>query len=87
MALHLHGEVLILVFCPLLVVAELDRSPSGMIPVKYLVVSAWCSCFIYQVFVMGYTGYVSFTNYGQGHNSTKDDAISAILKVLPPEVA
>ncbi|MDO5081008.1 ABC transporter permease subunit [Buchananella hordeovulneris] len=35
---------------------------------------------IYQVFVMGYTGYVALTNYGQGHNSTKDDAITQILR-------
>ena len=50
-----------------------------MIPAKYLV-PGMVFLLIYQVFVMGYTGYVSFTNYGQGHNSTKDDAISAILK-------
>lgn len=34
---------------------------------------------IYQVFTIGYTGYVAFTNYGEGHNSTKSDAISALL--------
>ena len=28
---------------------------------------------------MAYTGYVAFTNYGDGHNSTKADAIEAIL--------
>lgn len=33
---------------------------------------------IYQLFVMAYTGYVAFTNYGDGHNSTKADAIAAI---------
>lgn len=50
-----------------------------MIPAKYLV-PGMVFLLIYQVFVMGYTGYVSFTNYGQGHNSTKDDAIASILK-------
>ncbi len=34
---------------------------------------------VYQVFVIGYTGFVAFTNYGDGHNSTKDDAIAALL--------
>ena len=34
---------------------------------------------VYQIFTMGYTGYVAFTNYGEGHNSTKSDAISALL--------
>lgn len=34
---------------------------------------------VYQVFVIGYTGFVAFTNYGDGHNSTKQDAIAALL--------
>ena len=50
-----------------------------MIPAKYLV-PGMVFLLIYQVFVMGYTGYVSFTNYGQGHNSTKEDAVASILK-------
>ena len=50
-----------------------------MIPAKYLV-PGMVFLLIYQVFVMGYTGYVSFTNYGQGHNSSKDDAIASILQ-------
>ena len=49
------------------------------IPAKYLV-PGMVFLLIYQVFVMGYTGYVSFTNYGQGHNSSKDDAIASILQ-------
>ncbi|MFF2372152.1 ABC transporter permease subunit [Agromyces sp. NPDC058110] len=32
----------------------------------------------YQIFAMAYTGYVAFTNYGDGHNSTKQDAIEQI---------
>lgn len=49
-----------------------------MIPAKYLVPGLFF-LLVYQVFVMAYTGYVSFTNYGDGHNSTKADAVSAIL--------
>jgi len=49
-----------------------------MIPAKYLV-PGMVFLLIYQVFVMGYTGYVSFTNYGNGHNSTKEDALHSIL--------
>ena len=49
-----------------------------MIPAKYLV-PGMVFLLIYQVFVMGYTGYVSFTNYGDGHNSTKEDALHSIL--------
>lgn len=51
---------------------------SKMIPAKYLV-PGMVFLLIYQVFVMGYTGYVSLTNYGQGHNSTKQDAVESLL--------
>jgi arabinogalactan oligomer/maltooligosaccharide transport system permease protein len=34
---------------------------------------------VYQVFVIAYTGYVAFTNYGDGHNSTKQHAVEALL--------
>lgn len=47
------------------------------IPGKYLV-PGLLFLLVYQLFVMAYTGYVAFTNYGDGHNSTKSDAISAI---------
>lgn len=33
----------------------------------------------FQVFVVLYTGFIAFTNYGDGHNSTKGDAIEALL--------
>ena len=44
---------------------------------KYLVPGV-IFLFAYQIFAIGYTGYVAFTNYGDGHNSTKEDAISQI---------
>jgi len=34
---------------------------------------------VYQIYVVGYTGWVAFTNYGDGHNSTKEQAIEALL--------
>lgn len=48
------------------------------IPGKYLY-PGLLFLFTYQLFTMVYTGYVAFTNYGDGHNSTKADAISSIL--------
>ncbi|CAN5172682.1 ABC transporter permease subunit [soil metagenome] len=48
-----------------------------MLPMKYLL-PGLLFLLVYQLFVMGYTGYVAFTNYGDGHNSTKADAIAAI---------
>ncbi len=34
---------------------------------------------MFQVFIIGYTAYIAFTNYGTGHNSTKEDAVSALI--------
>lgn len=47
------------------------------VPGKYLI-PGLLFLLVYQLFVMAYTGYVAFTNYGDGHNSTKSDAIEAI---------
>ncbi|WP_313278595.1 ABC transporter permease subunit [Timonella senegalensis] len=48
------------------------------IPGKYLY-PGLLFLFTYQLFTMAYTGYVAFTNYGDGHNSDKGDAIEQIL--------
>lgn len=48
-----------------------------MLPAKYLV-PGLVFLVVYQLFAMAYTGYVAFTNYGDGHNSTKADAITQI---------
>lgn len=48
------------------------------LPLKYLT-PGLVFLLIFQIFVIGYTGYVSFTNYGSGHNSTKDDAVNALM--------
>lgn len=34
---------------------------------------------VFQVFTLLYTGYVGFTNYGTGHNGSKDQAIASLL--------
>ena len=49
----------------------------GGLPAKYLAPGV-LFLLIFQVFVVVFSGYIAFTNYGDGHNSTKDDAISAI---------
>ena len=48
-----------------------------MVPLKYLI-PGLLFLLVYQVFVMGYTGYVAFTNYGTGHMLTKDQAIERL---------
>lgn len=35
---------------------------------------------VFQIFVVGYTVYVAFTNFGDGHNGTKEQAVAALLQ-------
>jgi arabinogalactan oligomer / maltooligosaccharide transport system permease protein len=35
---------------------------------------------LFQVFVVLYTAYIAFTNYGDGHNGTKEAAVQAIVE-------
>lgn len=48
------------------------------VPLKYLI-PGLAFLLVFQVFTIVYTGYVAFTNYGHGHNSTKQDAVAALL--------
>lgn len=48
------------------------------LPAKYLVPGV-IFLVVFQVFIIGYTAYIAFTNYGTGHNSTKEDAIAALI--------
>ncbi|AEG44682.1 ABC transporter permease subunit [Isoptericola variabilis] len=48
------------------------------LPLKYIL-PGLLFLLVFQVYVVGYTGYVAFTNYGDGHNSTKEQAVEALL--------
>ncbi|MEL0627628.1 ABC transporter permease subunit [Salinibacterium amurskyense] len=50
----------------------------GKLPAKYLA-PGLIFLAIFQIFVLLYSGYIAFTNYGTGHNSTKEDAVNALL--------
>jgi len=50
----------------------------GTLPAKYLVPGLIFMA-VFQVYVVGYSAYIAFTNYGTMHNSTKEDAINALL--------
>ncbi|GAA1497989.1 ABC transporter permease subunit [Paeniglutamicibacter kerguelensis] len=49
----------------------------GGLPAKYLAPGV-IFLMVFQVFVMIFSTYIAFTNYGDGHNSTKEDAIASI---------
>ena len=48
------------------------------LPAKYLAPGVFFLA-VFQVFVLLYTGYVGFTNYGTGHNGSKDQAVNALM--------
>lgn len=48
------------------------------LPAKYLT-PGLIFLAVFQIFVLLYTGYVGFTNYGTGHNGTKEQAVSSLL--------
>lgn len=56
-----------------------------VLPAKYLAPGLFFLA-IFQVFVVIFTGYIAFTNYSDGHNSDKDDAISSIVQVAQKRV-
>ena len=57
----------------------------GHLPAKYLTPGLFFLA-IFQVFVVIFTGYIAFTNYSDGHNSSKDDAVASIIRVAQKRV-
>lgn len=51
----------------------------GLLPGKYLT-PGLIFLIIYQIVVMVFTAYIAFTNFGSGHNSSKEDAVAALLQ-------
>lgn len=62
-----------------LVIADYVYFSKRAIPMKYLL-PGLVFLAVYQVYVMGNTAYVAFTNYGDGHLSTQESAVTQILK-------
>nr|WP_255633445.1 ABC transporter permease subunit [Demequina sp. TTPB684] len=50
----------------------------GLLPAKYIA-PGLAFLAVFQVFVIGYTVYIAFTNYSTGHVLTKDQAVEALL--------
>ncbi|WP_435736291.1 ABC transporter permease subunit [Cellulosimicrobium sp. PMB13] len=62
----------------LLVAANWVYFSRRALPLKYIL-PGLAFLLVFQIFVVAYTGYVAFTNYGTGHNGTKEQAVSALL--------
>ncbi|SDS40608.1 carbohydrate ABC transporter membrane protein 1, CUT1 family [Paraoerskovia marina] len=62
----------------MLVVADWVYFSRRTVPLKYIF-PGLVFLLVFQIFTIAYTGWVAFTNYGDGHNSTKEQAIEALL--------
>jgi len=62
----------------LLVIADLVYFLKKTLPLKYLL-PGLSFLLIFQIFTLGYTGYVAFTNYGTGHAGSMQQAIDATI--------
>jgi arabinogalactan oligomer/maltooligosaccharide transport system permease protein len=62
----------------LLVVANWVYFTRRALALKYIL-PGLAFLLVFQIYVVAYTGYVAFTNYGDGHNSTKEQAVEALL--------
>ena len=62
----------------LLLVANYIYFAKRALPLKYLY-PGLVFLFVFQVFTMGYTAYVAFTNYGTGHAGSMQQAVDAAL--------
>lgn len=61
------------------IVTAIYLPPNRLLPAKYLA-PGLIFMLIFSVGVMAYTIYVGFTNYGDGHNGSRDDAVAAIQR-------
>jgi len=62
----------------LLLLADWIYFSRRLVPAKYLF-PGLAFLFIFQIFTLGYTGYVAFTNYGTGHSGSMQQAVDAAL--------
>lgn len=74
------GEMPLLVFlAATLVIADYVYFSKRALPSKYLF-PGLVFLALFQIYVMISTAYVAFTNFGDGHNDTKDHAITQIMR-------
>ncbi|MFV0632507.1 ABC transporter permease subunit [Demequina sp.] len=62
----------------LLVVADIIYFTRRMLPLKYIY-PGLVFLLVFQIFTLGYTAYVAFTNYGTGHAGSMQQAVDAAL--------
>jgi len=74
-----HGEWLVLsLVAAVTILVNWIYFSRKAIPAKYLTPGI-ILLVVFQIFTLSYTAYIGFTNYGTGHNGTKDQAISSLM--------
>lgn len=61
-----------------LVIADVVYFTKRALPLKYIL-PGLIFLFVFQIFTLGYTAYVAFTNYGTGHAGSMSQAVDAAL--------
>lgn len=80
LAYYSHGSTTIAAVALLIgiVVTFVYLPANKWLPAKYLT-PGLILLLVFSVFAMLYTVYIAFTNYGDGHNGSKADAVAAIM--------
>lgn len=73
-----ESNAILAVMVGLLLVTNYVYFSRRTLPSKYLL-PGLAFLLVFQIFVVLFTGYIALTNYGDGHNSTKGDAVAALL--------
>ncbi|AER04683.1 ABC transporter permease subunit [Cutibacterium acnes] len=76
---HSSPLMAIVIAAVAIIVTVIYVPPNRMLPAKYLAPGIIFMVF-FSVGVMAYTIYVGSTNYGDGHNGSRDDAVAAIQR-------
>ncbi|WP_426321333.1 ABC transporter permease subunit [Microbacterium sp. E-13] len=78
--LFLHSEWLVLaVVAAVTVLVNWIYFSRKQIPAKYLAPGI-ILLIVFQIFTLTYTAYIGFTNYGTGHNGSKDQAVASLMR-------
>ncbi len=78
--LFLHSEwVVLAVVAAVTVLVNWIYFSRKRIPAKYLTPGI-ILLVVFQIFTLSYTAYIGFTNYGTGHNGSKEQAVASLMR-------
>lgn len=77
-AVRTESWIILVASIVLLLAADVVYFTKRALPLKYLL-PGLIFLLVFQIFTLGYTGYVAFTNYGTGHAGSMEQAIDATV--------